>query len=106
MDKVKVINILLVEDDTLDVMDAKRTLDRMDILYKMHVAKNGEEALAHLKDISYNGGDKPDIMLLDLNMPKMNGIELLTIIRQIFLNVNFQSWSHHEILNGILQQKV
>ena len=83
MDKVKVINILLVEDDTLDVMDAKRTLDRMDILYKMHVAKNGEEALAHLKDISYNGGDKPDIMLLDLNMPKMNGIELLTIIRQM-----------------------
>lgn len=83
MDKVKVINILLVEDDTLDVMDAKRTLDRMNILYKMHVAKNGEEALVYLKDISYNGGEKPDIMLLDLNMPKLNGIELLTIIRQM-----------------------
>jgi len=83
MDKVKVINILLVEDDTLDVMDAKRTLDRMNILYKMHVAKNGEEALAYLKDISYNGGEKPDIMLLDLNMPKLNGIELLTIVRQM-----------------------
>lgn len=75
------INILLVEDDTLDVMDAKRTLSRMDILYKMHVAKNGEEALAYLRDVSANGGDKPDIILLDLNMPKMNGIELLTHIR-------------------------
>lgn len=83
MDKVNVINILLAEDDTLDVMDARRTLSRMDILYKMHVAKNGEDALAYLKDISANGGDKPDIILLDLNMPKMNGIELLTHIRQM-----------------------
>lgn len=83
MDKVIVINILLVEDDTLDVMDARRTLDRMDILYKMHVAKNGVEALAYLKELSYSGGDKPDIILLDLNMPKMNGIELLSSIRQM-----------------------
>jgi CheY-like chemotaxis protein len=83
MDKVNVINILLVEDDTLDVMDARRTLDRMDILYKMQVSKNGEEALAYLKDVTTNGGDKPDIILLDINMPKMNGIELLTNIRQM-----------------------
>lgn len=78
-----VINILLVEDDTLDVMDARRTLDRMDILYKMHVVKNGVEALAYLNELSYNAGDRPDIMLLDLNMPKMNGIELLSQIRQM-----------------------
>src|SRR5687767_5585416 len=83
MDKVNVINILLVEDDTLDVMDARRTLDRMDILYKMQVAKNGEEALAYLQALSHIGGDKPDIILLDLNMPKMNGVELLTQIRQM-----------------------
>ena len=83
MDKVKVINILLVEDDTLDVMDARRTLDRMNILYKMQVAKNGEEALTYLKEISYEGDEKPDIILLDLNMPKLNGIELLSIIRQM-----------------------
>lgn len=83
MDKVNVINILLVEDDTLDVMDARRTLDRMDILYKMQVAKNGEEALAYLKEVSYNGSDKPHIILLDINMPKMNGIELLANIRQM-----------------------
>lgn len=83
MDKVNVINILLVEDDTLDVMDARRTLDRMDILYKMQVARNGEEALALLREIKTNGSDRPDIILLDLNMPKMNGIELLSHIRQI-----------------------
>lgn len=83
MDKVNVINILLVEDDTLDVMDARRTLDRMDILYRMHVVKNGEEALEYLSEVKQTGSDKPDIVLLDLNMPKMNGIEFLTYLRQI-----------------------
>jgi CheY-like chemotaxis protein len=82
MDKVNVINILLIEDDTLDVMDARRTLDRMDILYKMHVAKNGEEGLEYLKGLDQAQADTPDIILLDLNMPKMNGTEFLSILRQ------------------------
>lgn len=82
MDKVNVINILLVEDDTLDVMDARRTLSRMDILYKMSVVKNGEEALAYLDQVSKGEGEVPDIILLDLNMPKMNGVEFLTQIRR------------------------
>lgn len=76
----KVINILMVEDDTLDVMDARRTLDRMSILYKLEVAKNGEEALAFL-DETRGARQKPDIILLDLNMPKMNGIEFLQNLR-------------------------
>lgn len=83
MENVNVINILLVEDDTLDVMDARRTLDRMDILYRMHAVKNGEEALEYLSELKRTGRKKPDIILLDLNMPKMNGIEFLTHMRQI-----------------------
>jgi CheY-like chemotaxis protein len=78
----KVINLLLVEDDTLDVMDAKRTLEKMGILHIMQVAKNGEEALAYLERVeNETPGALPDVVLLDLNMPKMNGIELLTRIR-------------------------
>jgi CheY-like chemotaxis protein len=78
----KVINLLLVEDDTLDVMDAKRTLEKMGILHIMQVAKNGEEALAYLERVeNETPGTLPDVVLLDLNMPKMNGIELLTRIR-------------------------
>jgi CheY-like chemotaxis protein len=82
MDHVNVINILLVEDDTLDVMDARRTLDKMGVLYKMHVAKNGEEALEFLHQAGQPGSDAPDIILLDVNMPKMNGVEFLTAIRK------------------------
>jgi CheY-like chemotaxis protein len=79
----KVINILMVEDDTVDVMDARRTLDRMSILYKMEVAKNGEEAMRFLESASDQiPAVRPDIILLDLNMPKMNGIEFLQMLRQ------------------------
>jgi CheY-like chemotaxis protein len=78
----RVINILLVEDDSLDAMDLQRTLDRMGVLYKMNVAKNGEEGIKLLTDVEhplFNG--KPDILLLDLNMPRMNGVEFLQAIR-------------------------
>jgi CheY-like chemotaxis protein len=79
----KVINILLVEDDTLDVMDAKRTLEKMGVLHIMQVAKNGEEAIHYLeKTDKENPEARPDVILLDLNMPKMNGIEFLTAIRK------------------------
>jgi CheY-like chemotaxis protein len=75
----KVINILLVEDDKLDVMNVQRALDKMQILHKTSVARNGEEAL-ELLDGMYKS-EKPDVVLLDVNMPKMNGVEFLTEIR-------------------------
>lgn len=75
----KVINILLVEDDQLDVIDIRRSLDKMKIFYQLHTAKNGEEALQMLRDES---AIRPDVVLIDINMPKMNGIEFLTAIRK------------------------
>ncbi len=74
----RLINILLVEDDQLDVIDIRRSLDKMKIFYQLHVARNGEEALALLDDES---GLRPDVALIDINMPKMNGFEFLSTIR-------------------------
>jgi CheY-like chemotaxis protein len=78
----KVVNILLIEDDILDAMDLQRTLDRMRILYKMRIAKNGEEGLAVLEQSDHPlSSGKPDLILLDMNMPRMNGVEFLQILR-------------------------
>jgi CheY-like chemotaxis protein len=71
--------ILLVEDDELDIISVQRTLKKLDIAYELHTAYNGKYALDLL-----TGQDRsifPDVILLDLNMPKMNGIEFLKIIR-------------------------
>lgn len=76
----KLVNILLVEDDELDQIDVKRTLARKNILYKMKIARNGEDALRLLRD-GNTDDQKPDIVIMDLNMPKMSGVELLRKIR-------------------------
>jgi len=70
--------ILLVEDDLVDVMTVKRALKDLRITNKLYVAENGEEALKLLNDPQ---NEKPHIILLDLNMPKMNGIEFLRVIK-------------------------
>lgn len=71
--------ILLVEDDELDIISVQRSLKKLDIEYELHTAYNGKEALAMLTD--EKSPIEPDVILLDLNMPKMNGIEFLTTIR-------------------------
>jgi CheY-like chemotaxis protein len=71
--------ILLVEDDELDIISVQRTLKKLDTDYELLTAYNGKEALSMLQAA---GDDQlPDVILLDLNMPKMNGIEFLKIIR-------------------------
>ena len=70
--------ILLVEDDNVDVMTVKRALKDLKINNPLVSTANGEEALEYLKN---NGNTRPCIILLDLNMPKMNGIEFLKIAK-------------------------
>jgi CheY-like chemotaxis protein len=70
--------ILLVEDDMVDVMSVKRALRELNYPNALHTAGNGEEALAHLRKAD---GTMPGLILLDLNMPRMNGIDLLKILK-------------------------
>ncbi|MGC3943742.1 MAG: response regulator [Chryseolinea sp.] len=78
----RVINILLVEDDRLDQMEVQRTLERKGIVHRLKIALNGEEALTIL-DESRANHNRPDLILVDLNMPKMNGFEFLEKVRSI-----------------------
>ncbi|HEX6209667.1 MAG TPA: response regulator [Methylomirabilota bacterium] len=75
-----VLNVLLVEDDEVDVMNVKRAFERNHIANPLFVAGDGLEALEKLR-----GGEVPKgrrIVLLDLNMPRMNGIEFLRELRR------------------------
>jgi CheY-like chemotaxis protein len=76
---MKKFSILLVEDDELDVISVERSLKKLESEYELHTAYNGKEAL-HLLE-KPQSPIEPDVILLDLNMPKMNGIEFLKILR-------------------------
>ena len=71
---LKELNILLIDDDRIEIMKVNRAVGT-NSKHNIVVAKNGTEALNVLEDY------KPDIILLDLNMPDTNGIEFLTILK-------------------------
>ena len=75
---MKSTSILLIEDDELDIISIERALKQIEEPIELSTAFNGLEALNLLKKTK----DHPDIILLDLNMPRMNGIEFLTELRK------------------------
>jgi CheY-like chemotaxis protein len=70
--------ILLVEDDCVDVMAVQRVLKEFEVRNPLVYAADGEEALAYLRG---KDNEMPCVILMDLNMPKMNGLELLKALR-------------------------
>ena len=73
----KVLNILLIEDDAIEIMKFNRVMKSLNMNHKVVEANNGEDAIRILK----NDGDIPDIIILDLNMPKLDGKEFLQILK-------------------------
>ncbi|HUS33549.1 MAG TPA: response regulator [Kofleriaceae bacterium] len=74
------INILLVEDDEVDIMTVKRAFAKANITNPLYIAHNGLEALEVLRKEDLP--PKRRLILLDVNMPKMNGIEFLRELRK------------------------
>lgn len=70
--------VLLAEDDIVDAMTVERALGDLEISNQLIHKINGEEALEYLRSDS---NEKPCVILMDLNMPKMNGLEFLRLIK-------------------------
>jgi CheY-like chemotaxis protein len=70
--------VLLLEDDTVDAMTVKRAIKDLSVANSLVRVVNGEDGLEYLRN---NPDEKPCVILLDLNMPRMSGIEFLKIIK-------------------------
>jgi CheY-like chemotaxis protein len=70
------LNILLVEDDEIEAIKLERSFKKLGYTHNIFNVKNGEEALKLCKL------EQPNLILLDLNMPKMNGLEFLFLLKQ------------------------
>jgi CheY-like chemotaxis protein len=83
------IEILLVEDNLGDVRLTKEALKEGKVYNNLHWAKDGVEALEFLRrEGPHKDAPRPDIILLDLNLPKKDGREVLSVIK------NDQQWKH------------
>ncbi len=74
----KSLNVLLIEDNTIEIMKMNRTISLLKLDHKITEAKTADEALKILE----KKDSLPDIIFLDLNMPKISGIEFLSILKK------------------------
>lgn len=78
----KIVNVLLVEDSEADIRLTRETLKENKLKIDLEVVNDGVEAIAYLKkEGKYKGMKRPDLILLDLNLPKKDGREILAEIK-------------------------
>ena len=80
----KPISLLLVEDDEADILDIQRSMQLLKVPNPLYIARDGIEALAMLQGTGEDGGTVvpyPYLILLDLNLPRMDGLEFLKAVR-------------------------
>ena len=76
------INLLLVEDDPGDAMMTREALDQAKVVHQLHVVDNGEAAIAFLRQQGeYADAPRPDLIFLDLNLPRVDGREVLAFVK-------------------------
>ena len=76
------VSILLVEDDDIDAKSVERAFRKLKLVNPLYRAKNGVEALSMLRGEGMQKVERPYIVLLDLNMPVMGGLEFLRAMRE------------------------
>ena len=78
----KIIDVLLVEDDPGDVLMTREAFEEHKVGNRLNVVSDGVDALAYLrKEEPYQGAVRPDLILLDLNLPRRDGREVLAEIK-------------------------
>ena len=79
----KVVDVLLVEDDPGDVLMTREAFEHHRISNQLHVVNDGEEALQFLRQTGeYAGAPRPGLILLDLNLPRRDGLEVLAELKE------------------------
>jgi CheY-like chemotaxis protein len=73
--------VLLVEDNPTDLYVLRMVLERCELGLDLHIARDGEHALRYLEDVAQQKSACPTLVLLDLNVPKVSGIEVLRRLR-------------------------
>lgn len=80
---IRPITVLIVEDNRADIRLVQEVLKEGKICIGLNIAEDGIEAMAYLrKEDKYKDADTPDVVLLDLNMPKKNGFEVLEEMKE------------------------
>jgi CheY-like chemotaxis protein len=76
------IEVLLVEDDQGDIVLTREAFEVNKLRNRLHVVNDGEQAMAFLRrENGYSDRPRPDLILLDLNLPRMDGMEVLSAIK-------------------------
>jgi CheY-like chemotaxis protein len=84
---MKEVNILLIEDNEGDIVLLKEAFEESKLIHSISIIKDGKEAIRYFEHLKKNEA-KPNLVLLDINLPKVSGFDVLKYIRK---HENFRS---------------